>query len=120
MTEDIKTILAACVGEDLADALIEHRKKTVKKPLTAYAAKLLVKEYEKTESPQEAAEMQILHGWQGFRSDWFTNARAKLPHAGTDRPPPFGTYTVSPVARMSESREEYIRREKEREARSFR
>jgi hypothetical protein len=120
MTEDIRKVLADCVGDDLADALIEHRKKTVKKPLTVYAAKLLVKEYEKTGSPQEAAEMQILHGWQGFRSDWFTNARAKLPHAGTDRPPPFGSYTISPVARQAESREEYIRRERERSERSFR
>jgi hypothetical protein len=70
---ELMEILSPVLGDELAEAVIEHRKRTVKKPLTAYAAKLQVKEYLKTGDPQAAAEMQILRGWQSIRADWYFN-----------------------------------------------
>jgi hypothetical protein len=71
--KELMEILSPVLGDELAEAVIEHRKRTVKKPLTAYAAKLQVKEYLKTGDPQAAAEMQILRGWQAIRADWYFN-----------------------------------------------
>lgn len=70
-------ILSPVLGDELAEAIIEHRRVTVKKPLTAFAAKLQVKEYLKTGDPQAAAEMQILRGWQAIKSDWYFNELQK-------------------------------------------
>lgn len=74
---ELMEILSPVLGEELAEAIIEHRKRTVKKPLTAYAAKLQVKEYLKTGNPKEAAEMQILRGWQAIKADWYFNELQK-------------------------------------------
>jgi hypothetical protein len=74
---ELMEILSPVLGEELAEAIIEHRKRTVKKPLTAYAAKLQVKEYLKTGNPREAAEMQILRGWQAIKADWYFNELQK-------------------------------------------
>lgn len=75
--KEIMDILSPLLGEELADAVIEHRKRTVKKPLTPYAAKLQVKEYIKTGDPIAAAEMQILRGWQAIKADWYFNELQK-------------------------------------------
>lgn len=74
---ELMEILSPVLGEELAEAIIDHRKRTVKKPLTAYAAKLQVKEYLKTGNPKEAAEMQILRGWQAIKADWYFNELQK-------------------------------------------
>lgn len=70
-------VLKPYLGEELAKAIIEFRSVTKKAKLTAYAAKLLVKEYQKTGNPVAAAEMQISMNWSGFRMDWWLNEQRK-------------------------------------------
>lgn len=77
MDKDIMEILSPVLGQELAAAIIEHRSRTLKKPLTAYAAKIQVKEYLKTGNPVDAAEMQILRGWRAIKSDWYFNEKAR-------------------------------------------
>ncbi|MBB2688345.1 hypothetical protein N2597_03335 [Rhizobium sophoriradicis] len=82
MDKDIMEILSPVLGQELAAAIIEHRSRTLKKPLTAYAAKIQVKEYLKTGNPVEAAEMQILRGWRAIKSDWYFNEKAREAGSG--------------------------------------
>lgn len=76
-SDKILPILTPVLGEELALAIIEHRDKVKKEPLTEYAAKLQVKEYLKCGDPVAAAEMQILRGWRSIRCDWFQNEMRK-------------------------------------------
>lgn len=64
--------LQAVVLPDIAMAIVEHRR-TIRKPLTAYAARLLAAEFAKTSDPNEAAREMIAAGWQGFKADWMKN-----------------------------------------------
>ncbi|ANL33184.1 hypothetical protein AMC79_CH01082 [Rhizobium phaseoli] len=82
MDKDIMEILSPVLGQELAAAIIEHRSRTLKKPLTAYAAKIQVKEYLKTGNPVDAAEMQILRGWRAIKSDWYFNEKAREAGSG--------------------------------------
>lgn len=80
MTGPEKEALAAlepALGGELAKAVVEFRRHTKKAPLTGYAAKLLLKEYEKTGDPRAAADMQISMSWQGFKSSWYFNELQK-------------------------------------------
>ncbi|ARO22980.1 hypothetical protein CO659_21265 [Rhizobium sp. S9] len=77
MSKDIMEILSPVLGQELAAAIIEHRSRTLKKPLTAYAARIQLKEYLKTGNPVDAAEMQILRGWRAIKSDWYFNEKAR-------------------------------------------
>lgn len=97
MSKEIMDILSPILGDELAAAIIDHRKRTVKKPLTVYAAKLQVQEYIKTGEPIAAAEMQILRGWQAIRADWYFNEIEKQKR------------NTPPVPKQ-ETREEFIRR----------
>jgi len=97
MSKEIMDILSPVLGEELAAAIIDHRKRTVKKPLTVYAAKLQVREYEKTGDPVSAAEMQILRGWQAIKCDWYLNEIEKQKRN-------------APSVQKQETREEYLRR----------
>lgn len=97
MSKEIMDILSPILGDELAAAIIDHRKRTVKKPLTVYAAKLQVQEYIKTGEPIAAAEMQILRGWQAIRADWYFNEIEKQKR------------NAPPVPKQ-ETREEYLRR----------
>lgn len=97
MSKEIMDILSPVLGEELAAAIIDHRKRTVKKPLTAYAAKLQVREYEKTGDPVAAAEMQILRGWQAIRAEWYLNEIEKQKRN-------------APAVQRQETRDEYIAR----------
>lgn len=97
MSKEIMDILSPILGDELAAAIIDHRKRTVKKPLTVYAAKLQVQEYIKTGEPIAAAEMQILRGWQAIRADWYFNEIEKQKR------------NTPPVPKQ-ETRDEFIRR----------
>ncbi|MBX5226248.1 hypothetical protein HJC06_07385 [Rhizobium sp. NLR9b] len=77
MSKDIMEILSPVLGQELAAAIIEHRARSLKKPLTVYAARIQLKEYLKTGNPVEAAEMQILRGWRAIKSDWYFNEKAR-------------------------------------------
>lgn len=52
-----------------ANAVIDHRQR-IRKPLTAYAASLLAKQLSAWRDPNEAADLMIANGWQGFRPEW--------------------------------------------------
>ena len=69
-------ILSECMSEATARDLIAHRQK-LRKPLTARAAKLLAKDFVAYGNPEEAAEMMIKNGWQGFHPTWVTNQAAR-------------------------------------------
>ncbi len=71
MNDELLAVLIPVLGQELAEGLIEHRRVTIKKKLTPLAAKLLLKEYEKTGDPKAACEMQIVRGWQGFKASWY-------------------------------------------------
>lgn len=70
-------VLQPFLGEELAKAVVEFRSVTKKAKLTGYAAKLLLKEYQKTGDVVAAAEMQIAMSWQGFKASWYFNELAK-------------------------------------------
>lgn len=55
-----------------ADAVIEHRQK-IRKPISAHAAKLLAAKFAQCASPNEAADVMIANGWQGFEPQWLEN-----------------------------------------------
>ena len=69
-------ILSGCMSEQTARDLIAHRQK-LRKPLTPRAAKLLAKDFVAYGNPEEAAEMMIKNGWQGFHPTWVTNQAAR-------------------------------------------
>lgn len=66
--------LCRVLDNDLAQAVIEHRK-SLRKPLTERAAQLLAKQFEETGIPNQAAEMMIMNGWQGFNPDWMAQSK---------------------------------------------
>lgn len=69
-------ILSECLSMQTAKDLIAHRQK-LRKPLTARAAKLLAKDFVAYGKPEEAAEMMIKNGWQGFHPTWVANQTAR-------------------------------------------
>lgn len=108
---ELLEILSPVLGEELAEAIVLHRK-AIRKPLTAYAAKLQAKEYLKTGDPVAAAEMQLLHGWQAIRSDWYHNQIAKDKKLA-------GSIDSITTAGKYASRDEYLASEKRRAERSW-
>ena len=78
MTEaqQIKEMLSAVLGDEMASAVIAHRKMK-KCPLTLKAAQLQVKEYITTGNPIAAAEMQILLGWRAIKASWYFEQQAR-------------------------------------------
>ncbi|MCP5007913.1 MAG: hypothetical protein GY941_28865, partial [Planctomycetes bacterium] len=64
--------LLEVLPEEIAQAVVDHRK-SIRKPLTAYASKLLAGKFNKTGQPEAAAKMMIANGWQGFEVGWFQN-----------------------------------------------
>lgn len=102
MTTEVFDILSPILGDELAQAVIDHRKAKRAK-LTPYAAKLQVKEYIKTGAPIAAAEMQILHGWQAIKADWYLNQIAKDKKTTEAVRPTFKS-----TADHFQSREEYL------------
>lgn len=79
MSRAVIDALMTCLDEDHAIAIEEHRRKTVKKPLTAYAAKLLAKRFSEWRDPNEAADIMIERCWQGFKAEW---VRDRTPNSG--------------------------------------
>lgn len=73
-------VLSECMSEQTARDLIAHRQK-LRKPLTARAAKLLAKDFVAFGNPEEAAEMMIKNGWQGFHPSWVSNQTRAGPAA---------------------------------------
>lgn len=72
---EIMEILSPVLGEELAKDVISHRK-GLKCPLTPRGAKALLKQYEMTGNPIEAAEEHLNRGWQGFKAEWMQKGRS--------------------------------------------
>jgi len=68
---EIHTLLASALGDELAGDIIQHRK-GLKCPLTLGGAKGLLREYNRTGNPIEAAQEHLNRGWQGFKAEWIT------------------------------------------------
>jgi hypothetical protein len=80
--------LEAVLDEEHARAVVDHRQR-LRKPLTAYAARKLAREFAKAPDPNAAADAMIVNGWQGFELSWLENRRTPSRHA------------TSPPGRMS-------------------
>lgn len=65
---ELETVLDA----DRAKAVVDHRSR-LRKPLTAHAAKLLAGKFANAPDPNEAADMMVANGWQGFELAWLEN-----------------------------------------------
>lgn len=74
---DVRSILLSVLSVEVADGVIEHRRK-LRKPLTEMAAQGLAKAFAATGQPEAAARMMVERGWQGFRLDWFESDRKTL------------------------------------------
>jgi hypothetical protein len=67
--------LMTVLDAEHAQAVVEHRRVTIKKPLTEYAAKLLAKKFASWGDANEAADIMIERAWQGFDSSWIRDRR---------------------------------------------
>ena len=80
MTE-IEKILTIVMPLDDAKAVVDHRRITIKKPLTCRAASNLTKQFKLVAEAYgdaevtEAVDMMIDKAWQGFKAQWYFNAR---------------------------------------------
>lgn len=74
---EIEAALGAVLSKEQAQAVIAHRR-TLKKPLTLHAARLLASQLALAAEPDRAADLMILRGWQGFAPEWGVNAGLAL------------------------------------------
>ena len=63
------------LSRETAEGVIAHRK-AKKCPLTALAARELVKGFNATGDPEDAARVMVARGWQGFKLDWYDEHKA--------------------------------------------
>jgi hypothetical protein len=75
MSQAILNELMAVLDEDRAIAVIDHRRVTIKKPLTVHAARLLAKRLAEWGDANEAADLMIERCWQGFNVEWVRDRR---------------------------------------------
>ena len=73
MTKTVKQALMEVLNEDDADAVLEHRRVTIKKPLTIRAAQNLARQFAMIDDPTAGVDMMIDKCWQGFKADWYYN-----------------------------------------------
>lgn len=73
--QSILDALLPTLDEEHALAVIEHRRVTIKKPLTVFAARLLAKRFASWGDANEAAEIMIEKCWQGFDASWVRDRR---------------------------------------------
>lgn len=81
---EIMDELCLVLDAEHAEAIMEHRRVTIKKPLTKMAAKLLAKRLAEWGDANDAAEIMIERAWQGFDKSWIKDRRA--PFAGRQTP----------------------------------
>lgn len=72
-----RAILETVLSAELAAGVIEHRQRK-RAPLTALAAKGLVREFVACRDAPAGALMMIERGWQAFKASWFFNEQEKL------------------------------------------
>jgi hypothetical protein len=93
--------LSRVLDDERTKAVIEHRQK-LKKPLTAHAAKLLARQFEKCPNPNEAADEMVARGWQGFKPEWLEAQQANAKPAPKAQPPPHQYDPNIPPERLAE------------------
>jgi len=71
MSAAILNALMEVLNEDDARAVIDHRKTTIKKPLTVRGAQLLANQFAQVDDTTAAVDMMIERAWQGFKAEWF-------------------------------------------------
>ncbi|TIO15609.1 MAG: hypothetical protein E5X86_19765 [Mesorhizobium sp.] len=74
MNEILANLMTA-LDEEHAQAIVEHRRVTMKKPLTAFGAKLLAKHLAAWGDANAAAEIMIEKCWAGFDASWVRDRR---------------------------------------------
>lgn len=62
-----------------AMAVIDHRKITIKKPLTLRGAKNLARQFALVDDPTAAVDMMIDKAWRGFNAEWYFNSTGGVP-----------------------------------------
>ena len=75
MSQAILDALLTVLDEEHALGVIEHRRVTIKKPLTAYGASRLAKKLAEWGDANEAADIMIDRCWQGFECEWVRDRR---------------------------------------------
>jgi len=109
MASEIIAILEPVLGEELARDIVAHRK-GLKCPLTPRGARSLLKQYELTGRPVEAAEEHLNRGWQGFKAEWMTrpqrfqDERNPTPKTSANYGNPANESTVIPKPMSEEDR----------------
>lgn len=78
--------LLTVLDEEHARAIIEHRRVTIKKPLTAYGASRLAKKLAAWGNANEAADIMIDKVWQGFEVEWVKGWPKQIPPFGNRKP----------------------------------
>jgi hypothetical protein len=78
---EVSEVLESCLSRQTAFDLIEHRRQK-KAPLTAAAARGLVREFTIFGDPESAAQAMITQGWQGFKPEWMARLANNQPRAG--------------------------------------
>ncbi len=68
--KEVLANLCTVLDEEHAAAIVAHRRHTIKKPLTAYAAKLLAKRLAEYGDANAAADIMVEKCWQGFDKAW--------------------------------------------------
>ncbi len=63
------SVLTDCLGPEMAEAVIDHRR-VLKKPISTKAAELMVSSLVAWGNPQQAASVMIERGWQSFKPEW--------------------------------------------------
>ena len=75
-------LLSECLTEQTAKDLIAHRK-AKKSPMTAGAAKALVKIFKAYGDPEGAAQAMMARGWTGFKPEWMAEKQRAGPAPST-------------------------------------
>lgn len=86
-SDDLRTpreALSAVLDADRVEAVLDHRR-SLRKPLTAHAARLLARKFAACPDPAAAADAMIANGWQGFEPEWLD--RRQRPQNRPQAPP---------------------------------
>jgi 5-methylcytosine-specific restriction endonuclease McrA len=84
LRNEVLEILREAVCDGTAAEIVAHRK-ALKSPLTAGAARGLVKAWREFGDPEAAAAAQMANGWKGFTPSWMENQKARAGPAQTHR-----------------------------------
>ena len=102
--KEVLANLMTVLDREHAEGVIEFRRVTIKKPLTAFAAKLLAKRLAEWGDANQAAEIMIEKCWQGFQASWVKDRAIALrqPHQ-PNRAPTMADYTRSLLDTLDEA-----------------